>query len=150
MLYRALRKRGDKATESLGKAAGDRVREGDRALEARCSHELDCVVGNRVRRSLAPRELVARHAQCGPYGRVELPYRATAEPVDSEVDRPNTLHGSVGDALGEAAVSRVEPGRRDRKGPVGIGVVLENAANDLESRLPGRSDHARTPRKNSS
>ncbi len=72
-----------------------------------------------------------------------------AELLDPEVDRSPALHRSVREALGERPVAVVEPFDRRRERPIGVRVLLEDAAHDLERGPPRRRDH-RTPRKNSS
>ena len=111
--------------------------------------ELDGVVDDRVRRLVGPGELVGAEPQRREHRRVELPHRPLAELLDAEVDRPLALHGAVREALRERAVAVVEAGDRGRERAVGIRVVLEDAAHDLERGPARRCDH-RTPRRNSS
>ena len=148
MLERSFGQRGDEGAEALGQAARHRVREPRRAFQVRLAHELDRVVGDCVRRRLAPRDLVGGDAQCSQDGGIELSCRAAPERVDAVVDRAHALHGSVGDALREGAVARVELARGRGKCAVGVGVVLEHAPHDVERDAAGRRDH-RTPRRNS-
>ncbi len=146
---RARRERGDEAREALGEPAGDGVREAGGAGEAGLADELDGVVDDRVRRGLAPGELVARDPERCEHRRVELGCRAASERLDAVVDRPLPLDGAVGDPLGERPVALVEAGGGARDRPVGVGAVLEHAPDDPVGGRPGRRRH-RIPRRNSS
>jgi hypothetical protein len=149
VLERPFGKGRDERGEPFGEPPRDGVRERGCALEARRSHELDGVVGDGVRRGVAPAELVARHAQRRAHGRIELSHGPPAELVDAVVDRPHSLHGAVRDPLRQRAVAPVETGGRGRECPIGVGAVLEDPPNDLERNPPRRSDH-RSPRRYSS
>ena len=107
------------------------------------------VVDDRVHRLVGPGELVGAEPERRAHRRVELAHRPLAELLDPEVDRSPALHGSVREPLRERAVAVVEPFDRCRERAVGVRVLLEDAAHDLERRPPRRRDH-RTPRRNSS
>src|SRR5262249_18345687 len=70
VLERPLREGRQEVVEPFGEAAADGVREARRALEVGGTDELDRVVGNGVRRRLAPAELIAGDAERGEDGRV--------------------------------------------------------------------------------
>jgi hypothetical protein len=140
----------DQLAQPEREPAQDCVRERDRALEAGRADELDRLVHGCVLRNLRERELVGTEAQRRPYRRVELPHRPPPELLDPVVERAHTLDRPVGQPLRERAVALVEPLGGRRKGPVGVRVLLEDAADGLERRPPrGRHAHRR-PRRNSS
>ncbi len=126
-----------------------RVRERHGPLEPRLSDELDRIVDDRVHRLVGERELVGAEAERGEHRPVELPDGPLAEPVDPEVERAGALHGAVGEPLRERAVALVEPldGRGERA--VGVRLLLEDTAHDLERGAARGGDHLR-PRRNSS
>jgi hypothetical protein len=59
------------------------------------------------------------------------------------------LHGPVCEELGERSIALVETVDRRRKRAIGVRVLLEDAAHDLERGATRRRDH-RTPRRKSS
>ena len=93
-------------------------------------------------------ELVGAEAKRRPDRRIELAHRTAAERLDRVVERPDALHRPVRDLLGERPVARVEPAGRGGEGAVGVGVVLEDAEDDLVGRAPGRG--YRSPRSHAS
>ena len=59
----------------------------------------------------------------------------------------DALHGAVGDLLGERAVAGVESLGGGRERSIGVGVLLEDAQDDLVRGPPcGRDRHQRRPR----
>ena len=149
MLQRALGQRRDETAQALREAPADRVRECRRPLEPGAPHELDRLADDGMSREVEPAELIAVDAQRREHRRIELPHRPPAELLDPVVDRPHALHRAVGDPLREPPVALVEAGRGRRERAVGVGVLLEDAADDLVRGQPRGRDH-RTPRRNSS
>ena len=149
LLDAALRAARRRDPEALREPAHDGVRERHGALAAGGAHELDRVVDDGVHRLVGPGELVGAEPKRGSHRRVELAHGPLAELLDPEVDRALALHRPVREALRERAVAVVETldGRGERA--IGVGVLLEDAAHDLERGAPRRRDH-RTPRRNSS
>src|SRR5579862_9463312 len=148
-LERAVGKGRDEPAEALREPPHDGVRERHCSLAPHCADELDGVVADRVCRQVGPADLVAGRPERCPHGRIELPDRTLAELLDAEIDRADTLHGSVRDSLRKRAVSLVELVDGGGERAVGVRVVLEDAPHDLECGAPGRRDHLR-PRRNSS
>ena len=137
--------------DPVADAAQDGVRERDRALEPRPADELDRLVHGRVARNAVEiAELVRAEPQRRPDGRVELPHRPLAERLDRVVERAHPLNRAEREPPGERAVALVESLRGRAERPVGVGVVLEDPAQHLVGRLPGRRDAHRRPRRNSS
>ena len=71
------------------------------------------------------------------------------ELLDPEVERAHALHRAVGEPLRERAVAVVEPFDGARERAVGVGLLLEDAQNDVERGAARGRDHRR-PRTNSS
>jgi hypothetical protein len=94
-------------------------------------------------------ELVGAEAERGAHRRVELANRAFPELLDPEVERSHALHRAVREPLGKRAVAGVEPFDRARQRAIGIGVLLENAQDDVERGSARGCDHCK-PRTNSS
>ena len=138
-------KRRDERREALGEPARDGIREARRVRKPRVADELDDLVDDGVRRSLAPGDLVAGDPERSQHGRVELARRPAAEHVDPVVDRADALNRAVGDALGERPVARVEPGGGRRHRPVRVRPVLEDPAHDLVGRTCGRARSRANP-----
>ena len=146
----ALRQRLEQRRDPVRDAPEDRVREGDGALQARRPNELDGFVDGRVTRRLHEAELVRAEPERRPHGSVQLADRSPPQLLDRMVERASALDRPVGEPLGERSVSLVEArgGRSQRA--VGICTLLEDAQHRLVRRPPGRRDHQRSPRRNSS
>ena len=72
-----------------------------------------------------------------------------AELLDAEVDRSLALDGAIRESLRERAVALVESDHGRCQRAVGVSVLLEDTAHDLEGGAARRGDHRR-PRRNSS
>ena len=118
----------EKWPDPFGEAAADGVREADGALEPGAAHEADRLgdggVGGDV---VEVAELVGSDAQGGAHLRVEAGDRPASQFLDGVVERAPPLDGAEGDALGEGAVAGVELHCSRLEGPVGVGVLLEDA-----------------------
>ena len=115
----------------------------------RRADELDGVVDDRVLGLVGERELVGAEPQRGTHRRVELANRPLPELLDPEVERAHALHRSVREPLRERAVAIVETVDRACERAVGVGVLLEDAQDDVERGAARGRDHRR-PRRNSS
>ena len=149
LLHRPVRQRGDEPAQAAREPPHHGVRERHGALASGGAHELDGVVDDGVLRQVGERELVGAQPQRGLDRRVELAHRTLAELLDAEVEHARPLHRPEGETLRQRTVTRIElrDGRDERA--VGVGVVVERPADDLERRTPRRGDHW-TPRRNSS
>src|SRR5262245_62094652 len=81
--------------------------------------------------------------------RVELANGALAELLDAEVESANPLHRAVGETLRQRPVACVQTRHRRLERAVGVGILLEDAPDDVVRRSTSRRDHRR-PRRNSS
>ncbi len=141
----------DERAQPFRAAAHDGVRKRNRALEPGGPDELDRLVHRRARRHAVEKgELVCADAQRRPNRWIELADGATAERLDSVVERPRALDGTEGDLLRECAVARVQTLRGSPEGAVGVRVLLEDAQDDLVRGAPGRRDAHCKPRRNAS
>ena len=135
VLERPLRQFGEQALDPVTDPAEHRVRERDRPLEPGAPHELDGLVHGGVARHAAEEaELVGAQAQRRQHGRVELAHRPLAERLDRVVERPHALHGAECELPRKRAVALVEALGGGSQRPVGVRVLLEDAADDLVRR----------------
>ena len=130
---RVVRQRLDQRPRPLGEPAHDGVRERDRALEAGAADELDRLVDRRVAGDGEEDELVGAEAQRGAHGRVELAHGRRPSVSIAWSSVRDALDGAVGELLRERPLARVETPAAARERAVGVGVVLEHAADDAKA-----------------
>ena len=151
MLERALGERLEERADPLADAAEHGVRERDSALEPGAADELHRFVHGRVaRHPVEIAELVGAEPQRRANGRVELANRPLAQRLDRVIERPHPLDRAVREPPRQRRVALVEPRRRRAERPIGVRVVLEDAAQHLVGGLARRRDGHRSPRRNSS
>ena len=133
LLPRRVRQRLDVRAALVGEPSENGIRERDGALQTRAADELDRLVdGGVTRHAVEERELERSQAQRRANRRVEPAHGAMSDRLDRMVERPRPLHRPVRQLARERSVALVEPGRRGAERPVGIGLVLEDAPDDVE------------------
>ena len=136
-----LRESLDESSAVVGEPPQDGVRERHCSLEACAAHELDRLVDGCVPwDSVQIGELEGSQPNGGTYGDVQPSRRPATDRLDGVIERPDTLHRPVGELAGERAVTVVESGGSRPKRAVGVGLVLEDAADHVERRRPGGRD----------
>ena len=131
----------------VGEAAQDGVRERDRTLEPRPADELDRLVDGGVARARRRGRRAGTRRAAGPRAPARRAGRTGRRPdrLDRVVERACPLHGPVGELPRERAVAVVEAGGRGAQRPVRVGLVLEDASDDVErGRARGRDRGAIT------
>ena len=109
-----------------------------RSSRARRTSSTDSFDGRVAGHAAEEAELVGAEAERREHGRVELSHRPLPERLDRVVERSHPLHRAERELSRERPVAVVEPLRCGAERPVGVGVLLEDAADDLVRREPGR------------
>ena len=79
-----------------------------------------------------------------------MPHGPLPERLDRVVERARALHRPVGELPGEGTVAVVETADGAAKRAVGVGVLLEDAAEDVERRARRAGATHRSPRSHAS
>ncbi|MER3410597.1 MAG: hypothetical protein C4306_11065 [Thermoleophilia bacterium] len=95
-------------------------------------------------------DLVGADAEGSSHGGIELGHGPTPQRLDPVVERPHSLHGAVGDPLGQRSVAGIEATGSGGERSVGVGVLLEHASYDLVGSPSSRRHAHRSPRRNAS
>ncbi len=120
----------------------DGVRELHGPFQPRLADELHGLAHRRIGGDrIQVGELVGADPESGAHRRVELAHRAAADLLERVVERADALDGAVGDPLGQRAVALVEAGGGGCESAVGVGVLLEDAEDDVVGDTACRRDH---------
>ena len=126
---------------ALRETSENGIRERDRPLEPGGAYELHGLVHRRVARdAVQERELIRPESQCSPNGRIEPPNGPAAESLDQVVESARPLDGAKGKPLGQRLVARVETDGGRPQRAIRIGLVLEDAPQDVERDPACRGD----------
>ena len=117
----------------VGEPAENGVRERHGPLEPRPADELDRLVDGRVAgHAVEEDELVGAEPERRTHGGIETADRPPAGDLDRVVERAGALHRAVRELPRERPVAIVEAGGGPPQRPVGVRLVLEDAADDVE------------------
>ena len=117
-----------------------------RRVRARLLGQLDVLVHRGVLgRAAQIQQLVQPETEHREHGRVEALEPAVGQLRGDVIERGAPLDGPVGERHRQRAVARLEPGRLGGERSVGVGVVLEHAADDPERARPRRRHAALAP-----
>ena len=150
LLPRLFAERLDERPSIVCEAPQDGVRKGHSPFEPGTADELDRFVDGRVPGyAVEIRELKGTESKCRPDGRVEPMDGTSTDRPDCRIEGSHALHGAVGELARQSAITVVERRGRRSEGTIGVGLVLEDPADDVERRGSSGSDrrsHQRSPR----